>query len=410
MGIYYGRQRYGVVFAVWKIARRSVALRAALLAYGAWHDASNIRVPYTDVDYYVFTDAAERVAEGGSPYERATYRYSPALAYLLLPNVLCWREFGKVIFSVVDVAVGYLLYAIARDMKDASERRASIAAACWLLNPMAINVCTRGNADSIICWLVLLSARMLQKERLVASAAIYGIAVHFRIYPIIFAPTFLLILHRSPSLRGSRGASAILHQATFTAVSALTFGVLTGIFWIMYGHEFLHETYLYHIVSRLDPRHNFSIYFYALYIAPSAAWSLLFAVSQTTVQLSIAWRFAGDFIFCICLQTWAFVAFNKVCTAQYFLWYLSLLPCAAMSSSISLKGGLCASVAWLLAEVHWLSWAYRLEFEGENVFFQLWMASVAFFVVNVACIAFLIKSHAGCTRFVVHARIKRKGE
>ena len=58
------------------------------ILYGEWHDA-HVVVKYTDVDYRVFTDAAAIVAEGGSPFDRATYRYSPILAYLLIPNVIC---------------------------------------------------------------------------------------------------------------------------------------------------------------------------------------------------------------------------------------------------------------------------------------------------------------------------------
>jgi phosphatidylinositol glycan class M len=88
-----------------RVMLAAAAVRAAMLALGEWQDA-HLEVRYTDVDYLVFSDAAASVAAGGSPFARATYRYSPLLAYLLVPNSLLHPTWGKLLFSAAgDSAV-----------------------------------------------------------------------------------------------------------------------------------------------------------------------------------------------------------------------------------------------------------------------------------------------------------------
>ena len=47
---------------------------------------------------------------GDSPYLLETYRYTPALALLLTPNVWWFSAFGKLLFVLGDVWVGVMIY------------------------------------------------------------------------------------------------------------------------------------------------------------------------------------------------------------------------------------------------------------------------------------------------------------
>ena len=47
-------------------------------------------------------------------------------------------------------------------------------------------------------------------------------------------------------------------------MTVATFVGLTGLFYLLYGYEFLYEAYLYHFV-RKDHRHNNSVYWYLIY-------------------------------------------------------------------------------------------------------------------------------------------------
>ncbi len=187
----------------------AVLLRAGLFLYGLWQDAHS-PLKYTDIDYVVFTDAARAVARGQSPYARETYRYTPLLAWLLLPTAVpAWFSVGKVLFAVADVVAGWLLVRIltsASGMDAASARR---FASVWLLNPMVAAISTRGSSEGLLCVLVAALLWAVLARRLGLAAVLLGFAVHFKIYPFIYAPAIVWWmdeehLRTSPAAGGPR--------------------------------------------------------------------------------------------------------------------------------------------------------------------------------------------------------------
>ncbi|KAL0912325.1 hypothetical protein M5K25_018289 [Dendrobium thyrsiflorum] len=430
----------------------SAIIRLFLLIYGEWQDA-HMEVRYTDVDYLVFSDAAAMVAAGRSPFERSTYRYSPLLAFFLLPNCFLHRSWGKILFSASDLLVGLFVYSILKQ-RGVPEKVSLWCVATWLFNPFTFTIGTRGNCEPIVCAVVLWIILCLMNGKVCQAAFWYGLIVHFRIYPIIYCLPFVLVISNKsvgpsekpilsqwvpthkilPESSGSKVAtsSSIWHhiynswfsvRAIFTK-DAVLFGLLSGsvfltctaIFFHLYGWKFLNEALLYHL-TRTDPRHNFSIYFYYIYLHHqhgfSALEKLVSFLPQLIVQFTIVLQFYGDLPFCLFLQTVAFVSFNKVITAQYFVWFFCLLPLILPWSKMRLKwkGFLCISL-WIGSQVHWLMWAYLLEFKGRNVFLQLWLASILFLAANTSVLLILTQHHVYAPLFqpLVHSRYENSGK
>jgi phosphatidylinositol glycan class M len=393
------------------LARRALifiaaVIRVVLVFYGEWQDA-HMDVPYTDIDYIVFSDAARLMLQGKSPYARDTYRYSPLLALFVLPNSLLHRCWGKLLFSAADLLVGHLIGQVLQQRRVTGNVQVACMA-LWFFNPFTFAVATRGNCEALVCVVIIWVLMCLMAGQLVQAAFWYGVVVHFRIYPIIYALPIVLFLnddYPSIALRNAKlGVNAnkgtlgwiSRERVTFSLVSGGVFLALTGICYAIYGVEFLNEGLLYHL-TRTDPRHNFSIYFYYIYLHHSLGFTLLEQllafVPQMGVQLALASFLAKDLAFCIFTQTVAFVAFNKVITAQYFVWFFCLLPLAVPWSKLSWQAGALCMCLWTAAQVHWLGWAYLLEFQGKNVFFQLWLASLVFFAVTVGVLAVLVCKH-----------------
>jgi len=387
-------KRYDRMSSISQVLVISALLRILLILYGCYHDAQHV-VKYTDIDYQVFTEAATFVSEGGSPYQSLTYRYTPILALILLPNVHLHILWGKVLFSFFDLVTGYLLHVILRF--DGWSTSTSTRAAClWLFNPVAFTVSTRGNAEAILSALVLTVLLLAKRGNTHLSALLYGLAVHMKIYPIVYSLPLYLFLGSHDAFHDSSLTLKNLKtffqnlipnkkQLIFVSLSILSFLAITAICYWFYGQPFLHQTYLYHI-SRKDIRHNFSVYYLMFYLMAESDYlpllSLLAFLPQALLLLKSSFSFFRHLEFVFFVNTAIFVTFNKVVTSQYFLWYLCLLPLLAPYLKIKRSESAVLTLLWSGNQAAWLLAAYYLEFLGKPTYVYIFIASIAFFLSN----------------------------
>lgn len=298
----------------------SILIRIGLILYGEVQDRF-LNVKFTDIDYRVFSDASANVLNGMSPFARHTYRYTPILAWLLTPNHLLFYSFGKVLFTSLDIVAGVVIYKILQAQGTSPDKQ-SMACAVWLLNPLTVVVSSRGNAESIMALLLLLCLYYIMKGRIITSAIVYGIAVHMKLYPIIYS--LPIILHLGPSPWGSGYTIqwrniVTKYRLQFIIASGVTFILSTFVCYYIYGWEYVFEAMLYH-VQRTDIKHNFSIYFYPMYLS-HGKWigsciSLAAFLPQMFLVLIIGCKYYRNLSLCVFAQTFVFVTFNKVCTSQ----------------------------------------------------------------------------------------------
>ncbi|GAA99489.1 glycosyltransferase family 50 protein [Mixia osmundae IAM 14324] len=389
----------------WQWAVIGVSLRLSLIVYSVYHDAHST-LKYTDVDYYVFTDAARYIVEPeaddrlgiGSPYRRSTYRYTPLLALLLTPNVWLHEAWGKSLFALADLGVACILERLLKKKALLSQhKRRWLLNAVWWLNPIAMNISTRGSSESLLGLLVVGSLYAFETGALAASACLLGVAIHLKLYPVIYGLACWSALHRRDALLNST-------QIRYALISASTLAALNAACYLIWSWDFIEHTYLYHL-HRLDHRHNFSVYHYSIYLSyglDSASWLDLPWVSFvpqlgacTALGLLLGSRSLGLAWFA---QTVAFVALNKVCTSQYFMWYLWLLPLILASVRVSRVEGSLWLLGWIAGQALWLSAAFRLEMLGHTTYYQLWQASVLFLLTNIAILCRILSTAADALR------------
>ncbi|KAG8836215.1 GPI mannosyltransferase 1 [Serendipita sp. 399] len=438
----------------------AITIRLALIVYADYHDRNSL-LKYTDVDYRVFSDASrslqntdgdDAVAKGilgrvlplGDPYNRATYRYTPLLAVLMLPNQWLHPAFGKLLFAVSDIGIGLLLKQISQgsvvnhpnhpgrsESRKGLTRSEGIISLLWLLNPFSINISTRGSAESLLGLMVISTLAFALQKRWVACAMMLALSVHWKIYPVIYASSILPFIGADDNSKVAPNTLQYWIQwclnrkrLAFIYVFSGSLFLLLALTYIIWGFPVLEHTYLYHI-GRTDHRHNFSVYFYPLYLSltssngTSNSQSRILALAAFVPQMILS--IGGGFLlaqslalqgrngtintkevrpskvgtvarkdpmrhlpFIWLVQTFIFVTLNKVCTSQYFMWYIWFLPLAIphlaepnqQGGGVSTYKAWCMVALWVGAQAVWLSQGYLLEFMGKEVFLHLWVCGL----------------------------------
>lgn len=126
----------------------------------------------------------------------------------MLPNSAIHDAFGKLLFVALDLVAAYLVLVIIKHEKtlNQSDRALTkkthlVALEFALLNPITLAISSRGNAESIMACLVLAFVFYLKKKAYIRAGLLYGLAIHFKIYPITYALVVLFHLVQLNKLR-----------------------------------------------------------------------------------------------------------------------------------------------------------------------------------------------------------------
>jgi len=144
-----------------------------------------------------------------------------------------------------------------------------------------------------------------------------------------------------------------------------------------YGWTFLFETYLYHVV-RQDNRHNFSPYFYLIYLTNitwqnSVILKLFYFLPQLVSVLVASCALYQHIELCFFVLTVLFVSFNKVCTSQVILFRTRILKATwncqlflSIQNVFIIKNSLHELTLYVRSQFFFLNFKF-CQYQGKNI-------------------------------------------
>jgi len=131
---------------------------------------------------------------------------------------------------------------------------------------------------------------------------------------------------------------------------------------------------------------------------------ILTFVPQWAVILTAGCMFYYDLFLALFLQTWLFVIFNKVMTAQYLLWWLTVMPLCAMNNEmVRSKKGLFGVCIVMLASAYsiWGYYAHNFEHNLKDTIPQIQYANYYWFAAQLfTCLCYLKHAHLTVTTMI----------
>jgi len=92
-------------------------------------------------------------------------------------------------------------------------QRAGWFAGIWLANPMVATISTRGSSEGLLGVLVVGIVWAVLRRRVLLAGVLVGLATHFKIYPVIYAPTIVWWLESEGSGREGKAGKGWLEKA-----------------------------------------------------------------------------------------------------------------------------------------------------------------------------------------------------
>lgn len=178
-----------------------------------------------------------------SPYERSTFRYTPLLPLLLSPIHLLPSPlgplFGKLLFSSISsfIIPSLLIKSLHSPIIPTH--------LIWTLNPIILNINTRGSSESLLVVQILILLVTLKQRKWAQAGMWWALAVGWKIYPMIYGVSVWAWMYKLKLQRRKIGGMdkdgggwqkwwpVDRDMCRFAISSGLTFGIITFGCWSM---------------------------------------------------------------------------------------------------------------------------------------------------------------------------------